>query len=224
MTIGRKTGDVTETRVLLLRHAETAEPGRFHGAESDVGLGPWGHRQAGLAAQELAALEPTAVYCSAMRRARETAEPIGRACGLEPRTVAALHERRMGPLSGVLLEEGLAAYEEAKVRWRGGALEYTHPGGESYRDIRERVVPVFREFVARHAGETIVIVAHGVVIRVLLTTLLDGYGPADFDRIGITNCGINDLRWDGSRWRAEALDRALGECGEEPPPAPAFRY
>ena len=43
-----------ETRVLLLRHAETATPDRFHGAESDVGLGARGLRQAALVAQHLA--------------------------------------------------------------------------------------------------------------------------------------------------------------------------
>ncbi len=34
------------TRVLLLRHAETAAPDRFHGAESDIGLGARGFLQA----------------------------------------------------------------------------------------------------------------------------------------------------------------------------------
>ena len=202
---------VPVTRVLLLRHAETAEPARFHGAESDVGLGALGHRQAQVLAQGLARLRPTALYCSGMRRARETAEPVGLACGLEPRVVESLHERRMGPLSGVLREEGLAAYETAKVRWCAGKLAHTHEGGESYRDIQLRVVPAFQAIVDRHHGQTTVIIAHGVVIRVLLTTLLAGYGPADFDRIGIDNCGVNDLRWDGTEWTAEALNRTL--CG-----------
>jgi len=29
-----------DARILLIRHAETQTPDRFHGAESDVGLGP----------------------------------------------------------------------------------------------------------------------------------------------------------------------------------------
>src|ERR1022692_471944 len=36
------------TRVLLARHAETAAPDRFHGAESDIGLSALGARQAEL--------------------------------------------------------------------------------------------------------------------------------------------------------------------------------
>ncbi|MBV8382979.1 MAG: histidine phosphatase family protein, partial [Planctomycetaceae bacterium] len=62
-----------ETRVLLLRHAETSAPDRFHGAESDVGLGERGRRQAEAVAEILAAEGPDALYSSAMRRALETA-------------------------------------------------------------------------------------------------------------------------------------------------------
>jgi broad specificity phosphatase PhoE len=194
-----------ETRVLLLRHAETAEPDRFHGAESDVGLGPRGFEQAELVARALAALRPEAIYCSAMRRAAETADAIGRQCGLEPRHIESLHERRMGPLSGRPRADALDAYEEAKRRWTSGALDYTHPGGESYADIRRRAVPAFEALAVRHTGETIVVVAHGVVIRVLVTSLVEGYGPEHFAAIAIPNAVANDLRHDGARWRAESL-------------------
>jgi broad specificity phosphatase PhoE len=201
------------TRVLLLRHAETAAPDCFHGAESDIGLGPRGLRQAEAVAPTLAAFGPAALYCSAMRRAVETATPIGRACRLVPQLVESLHERRMGPLSGVSREAGLGAYEEAKKRWMAGELDYTHEGGESYTDIRRRAVPAFEALAARHAGRTIVVVAHGVVIRVLLTTLLEGYGPEHFAAIAIPNAGVNDVRHDGACWRAERLAALFGNNG-----------
>ena len=37
---------IAGTRILLARHAETAAPDRFHGAESDIGLSAAGARQA----------------------------------------------------------------------------------------------------------------------------------------------------------------------------------
>jgi broad specificity phosphatase PhoE len=197
-----------ETRILLLRHAETSAPDLFHGAESDIGLGERGRVQAKAVAQTLAALGPDALYCSAMRRAVETATPIGRACGLAPQLVESLHERRVGPLSGQSREEGLDVYEEAKWRWMAGDLEHTHAGGESYADIRRRTLPAFEALVTRHPGQTIVVVIHGVVIRVLLTSLLEGYGPKDFAAIAIPNAGINDIRYDGKRWWAEGLPGA----------------
>lgn len=196
------------TRVLLLRHAETAAPDRFHGAESDVGLGARGHRQAAEVAARLAPARPSALYCSAMRRAVETARPIGRACGLEPVAVPALHERRMGGLSGAGRDEGWATYERTRRLWMAGDLDATHEGAESYRDLRRRVVPAFLGLARRHPGRTIVVVAHGVVIRVLLTSLLPDSGPRDFDRFGIDFVAVNDLRWDGARWHAPRLNAA----------------
>ncbi len=83
------------TRVLLLRHAESANPLIFHGAESDVGLSERGWRQAKVIAPVLAAQTPDVLISSAMRRARETAQPIARACGLPVRIEADLHERRV---------------------------------------------------------------------------------------------------------------------------------
>lgn len=203
-----------ETRVLLLRHAETSAPDRFHGAESDVGLGARGFDQAEKASTLLSELRPDAVHCSAMRRARETAAVIGRACGLVPRVEPDLHERKMGSLSGMTREEGLGAYTEAKNRWMAGDVDYTHEGGESYAQIRERVVPVVQRVAAAWAGRTVVIVAHGVVIRVVLGTLLEGRGPADFERYRIDNAAVNDLRWDGLTWTAAALNQGPGS-GED---------
>ncbi len=97
-----------------------------------------------------------------------------------------------------------------------GDLEFTHPGGESYADIRHRVLPVFEELRARHCGETLIVVAHGVVIRIVLLSLLEGLEPADFDRIAIDFAAINDLRWDGTRWKAHALNQVVAPSPPQP--------
>lgn len=198
--------DRRDTRLLLLRHAETAQPDRFHGVESDVELGPRGRKQAELIARLIAGQRPAAVYCSAMRRACQTAEAIGSECGLAWQPIEALHERRMGALSGVPREQGWGAYAEAMERWRSGDLDFTHEGGESYAAIRDRVVAPLLGLLEAHRGQTIVVVAHGVVIRVALTTLLEGYTAADFERIEIHPAALNDLRWDGSTLRAVTLN------------------
>ena len=194
------------TRVLLLRHVETAAPDRFHGAESDVGLGERGLLQAREAAARIAPLAPAALYCSAMLRARQTAGPIAAACGLEPVIVPDLHERRMGPLSGMTLTEGWPDYIAAMERWKAGDLDAAHAGGESYAQIRDRAVPALAAIARAHPGRAVAVVAHGVVIRVLLSSLLGGRGPADFDRFGIDFVAVNDLTFDGRGWSAAALN------------------
>ncbi len=156
---------IFETRILLLRHGETAAPERFHGCESDVELSLQGRRQAEAAGALVAPMKPHAVYSSGLRRAVETAEPIARFCGRALRVVEALHERRMGALSGAAREEFWPLYEEAKRRWAAGEIDFTHEGGESYAQIRARLLPAFLALADRHRGETAVVVAHGVVLR-----------------------------------------------------------
>jgi probable phosphoglycerate mutase len=204
------------TRILLARHAETAAPDRFHGAESDVGLSARGFEQAEQLGRWLAVEGASALYCSGLRRARDTAGPIGRACALEPIVIAALHERRIGPLSGVSREEGWATYAETKARWIAGDVEASHPGGESFADIRRRVCPILEELAARHRGESILVVAHGVVIRVALTSLVAGLGPADFDRIAIDFASVNDLWCVGDTWTARVLNHVVAPSPARP--------
>ena len=197
----------TITRMLLLRHAMTAAPDRFHGLESDVGLGIEGRRQAIEAAEGLARLEVDAVISSGLRRAIETAAPIAEALGLEPIVVPELHERRMGSLSGTPIAEGRATADVFINRWSLGDLDAAHDGAESYREIRDRALPTFEALARRDRGRTVIVVAHGVVIRVFLTAVLGGYTPADYPRIAIRHVAVNDLRFDGQRWSAAALDR-----------------
>ena len=129
-----------ETRLLLIRHAETSTPDVFHGAESDIGLSAWGEHQAMRLGENLKDQGAHALYCSAMQRAVATARPIGSACGLTAVIVPQLHERKIGPLSGLSRETGWEIYAESKRRWMSGDLVFTHPGGESFADIRRRVL------------------------------------------------------------------------------------
>ncbi len=192
------------TRVLLLRHAESDDPSVFHGAESDVELSPRGHQQALALAAHLAPLAPAAVVSSAMRRALDTAGPIARACGLTVQVEPLLHERRVGALSGTptALRDGV--WPATLKRWMAGDTDHAPSGAESFDEIRGRVLPVWERLVEQYAGRTIVVVAHGVVCKVLLVSLLPGCGVGDWKRLGETpNGGISELvREGGVAWRA----------------------
>jgi broad specificity phosphatase PhoE len=198
-----------------MRHAETSAPDRFHGAESDVGLGPSGFDQArrvGLAIRtgDWHGVDPTiTIISSSQRRARETAAEIrrsGDASALaEPPTWEALHERLMGPMSGMPKSEGWPIYVETKARWMAGQLDFTHPGGESFEAIRDRVVPVFADVARTYAGSTIVVVGHGIAIRVFLISAIPDLSPADFDRISLQFVTPHDLLWDGTAWQANRI-------------------
>jgi probable phosphoglycerate mutase len=159
------------TRIMLLRHAESADPSVFHGSESDIDLSERGVRQAEAIAEELRGFEPAVVVSSAMIRARKTAAAIARICRTPHEVEAELHERRVGVLSGLPFDH-LGIWSETARRWAAGETAYAHEGAESFDEVRNRTMPAWERIVARHAGRRIAIVTHGVVCKVLLASLL----------------------------------------------------
>src|SRR5262245_47401811 len=145
------------TRVLLLRHAESANPAVFHGAESDIGLGDKGHAQAQRVATYLAGLRPDVIVSSGMRRALDTAGPIARACGKEGRVEPRLHERRVGAMSGKPRGTPEDPWPETLRRWQAGDTGFAHPGAESFDDMQRRLLPVWDRLAREYAGQTLVV-------------------------------------------------------------------
>jgi 2,3-bisphosphoglycerate-dependent phosphoglycerate mutase len=191
------------TRVLLMRHAETAQPGVFHGYESNVDLGPRGVRQAEAVAPVIAALKPEVLISSNMLRARHTAEIIARACRLPIRIEPKLHERKVGNMQGTPIQGDFGVWPETLARWVAGETNYAPDGMESFDQIRNRVLPVWNRVTQESQGKTLAIIAHGIVCRVILLSVLDGYNAADWPRLGrIPNASISELIGDDRVWTA----------------------
>ena len=159
------------TRIMLLRHAESADPSVFHGSESDVDLSDKGLRQADAIAEELLGFEPAVVVSSAMIRAHRTAAAIARICRTPHEIETELHERAVGVLSGLPFNHG-GIWSETSRRWAAGETTYAHEGAESFDAVRDRALPAWQRVVARHPGRRIAIVTHGVVCKVLLASLV----------------------------------------------------
>jgi broad specificity phosphatase PhoE len=194
------------TTIWLARHAETAVPAVFHGAESDVGLSDLGRRQAAAAADWFRHFTPSAVVSSAMLRARDTAAPIAAACGVPHTIEVELHERRIGPMSGTAYSFDTGPWPETIRRWTAGDLTYSTLGAESFADLRDRAVPAFDRVTERFRGGRVVLISHGVVCKVLLLSLLPGYTPADWERLGrVANLAVTELRATSEGWAAARL-------------------
>lgn len=181
--------------VWLLRHAETATPHVFHGAESDELLGELGQRQAEALGEWFVELRPTAVVSSAMRRAVATAVPVARLCGVPHMIEPGLHERRVGDFCGRAFAEVEGPWYDTVAHWTAGDTSFTTAGAESYDDLRTRLLDAWHRTVAAHAGARLVIVAHGIVCKVLLLELLPGHGPTAWAKLGrVPNVAVSCLR------------------------------
>ena len=194
-------------RVWLLRHAETTAPLVFNGAESDVDLSELGVLQATAVAGWFTEHNPTAVVSSPMLRAVRTAAPIAAACGVPHTVHPRLNERMIGALSGMPFTTHGGPWHETVAAWSAGDTAFTTDGAESFDDLVARLVPAWEEVCAAHPGGRVVVVAHGIVCKVLLLSLLEGHGPTGWGSLGrVANVSVSELvPAGGGRWSADKL-------------------
>jgi len=186
------------TRVILVRHAEPHESvrGRAYG-RLDVGLSDAGVEHTARLAALLADIPVAAVYSSSLERAVATARPIAAAHELAIEVLDDLRELDFGELEGLLIEEVAERYPDV-IGWTDDPDAARFPGGETVPALRVRAVAAVRGIVARHAGETVVVVSHAIAIRAILADALGMRSDALF-RIDQAYGGITTIDWFGER-------------------------
>lgn len=189
------------TRLCLVRHGETAwnAERRLQG-HVDVPLNEIGREQARATAEALAAHPFTAVYCSDLARARETAKATVIRIGRTPTTLTGLRERHYGVFQGLTYDEAATRFPQTYARFQRREIDFALPeGGESLRAFSRRVSDTLDEIAHRHAGERILIVTHGGVLdvahRVATGKPLDA--PRDFE---IPNAALNWIEHRDGAW------------------------
>jgi broad specificity phosphatase PhoE len=157
----------------LVRHGDTAQAqdGIFCG-DLDPPLTEHGHAQAELVARAALALGPSALYCSPKLRARQTAEPIARACRLEPEIESGLREIAYGAWEGRKETEIFASDRTAFEAWTTDPALTAPPGGESAFQIAARALPVLDRIRHQHPTGHVMIVSHKATVRVIVCALL----------------------------------------------------
>lgn len=183
------------TRLVLVRHAETevSARGRCYGS-LDVELSPAGRRQAVGLGEALRALPLAAVYTSPLRRALDTATAVASAQGLEPLPHNGLRELDFGELEGLTYESIEAERPELYRSWMERPAAVRFPGGESFADLRSRVLATVAGIRERHEGETVAMVAHGGVARVVLAEAL-GLADDSLFRLDQSCGGVSIVDW-----------------------------
>jgi len=160
----------------------------------DLALSAHGRHQANALAVRLSELPLAAVYASPARRALQTAHPIASAQGLSPIEHPALHELDFGELEGLTYEEIATRHPQLYASWMREPTRVSFPGGESYRELRARVLAAAAELAERHRGATFAAVTHGGPIRALLASCLAMADEAVF-RLDQQHGAISIVDW-----------------------------
>lgn len=119
----------------------------------------------------------SAVYCSDLGRAVNSAEIICGPYGLKPLVVPELRERNFGVWEGMTFNEIRERYPSEFEAWASDPLKHSPVNGESTEEVCKRVISALDTIVSRHSdpGDSpahIAVVAHGGVNRIILCHLM----------------------------------------------------
>lgn len=190
------------THVLLIRHGQSLgnAEGRF-GGHTDTPLSPLGRLEAEATAQALASEPFSAIYCSDLPRAIETATPLAKLAGIELQTAEGFRERSVGVMEGLTFEEAAAQHPEQYRALLHRDFEHVLAGGESYRQTLDRASRKLDEVIEENKGGRIAIFTHTGTICILVLHLMGALDAPELKPVWIAsrNCGISrfELRDDG---------------------------
>ncbi|MFI0448519.1 histidine phosphatase family protein [Actinomadura sp. 6N118] len=190
------------TELLLVRHgaSEPARPDRpfpLVDGHGDPELAPEGREQAERLGDRLSKIRLDAVYVTSLRRTAQTAEPLVRMSGIEPRVEKDLREVRLGEWEGGLFRKMIQ--ENGPIAQRFWAEERWDviPGGEPTEAFAARVRGAVDRIAAAHPDGRVAVFTHGGVIAQALA-MASGARPFAF--LGADNGSISQLVVLGGLW------------------------
>jgi broad specificity phosphatase PhoE len=183
-------------QLIVVRHGETdwTREGRYAGAH-DVALNPLGLQQCEATARVLAGMAPNAVYASPLERARTSAEIIAKPHRLPVVIEPRFREMSFGDWEGCLRSDVASRFPDLYGTWWSTPQLACLPGAEPLEDVVRRVSEGLEGLRAQHEGERVVLVTHGVVIRLLVLGAL-GLGPDRLWSLEASPAGITELEFE----------------------------
>ena len=186
-------------QLLLIRHGQTECNISSRFQDGTDRLTELGLAQARQTAVTLAGLTGVrALYASPLDRAATTARIIGEAVGRAPVLVDDLAETNVGAAANLTVAEFRERFPEIALdeMIATGNLDIRWPGGESGREVRDRVLGAYQAIIDRHRPEaaTVLVVSHGGPLA-WITALIRGesldHWPLHHDVMG--NCSICEV-------------------------------
>jgi alpha-ribazole phosphatase/probable phosphoglycerate mutase len=189
---------MSATKIWLIRHGtpDLAVRGVCYG-RLDVGLAAEGRRQLTLLSERLRSEPLAAIYSSPRKRTIESAAILAAHHRCRVQTVEDLREINFGDFEGLSYAEIEQRYPELYRHWMDRPTEVEFPNGESFARMCARVMAALTVLRDRHAGQSVAIVTHGGVTRIVLADAL-GVPAANVFRIAQRYAALNLIHYVGA--------------------------
>ena len=195
-------------RFILIRHGQTEwnVGGRYQG-QSDVALTEEGREQARLLAEHFPVADLHRIYSSDLKRAAETAEIIAGRFGLPVTKDKVFRELSFGDWEGLTYKEIVARWPDAMANFLRHPDKLNIPHGETFQEVQQRAMRGLQAIMEdpANADKTVAIVAHGAILRTILTAQL--HMSLEYARsIRQFNTAVNIVRYDEGHPTVELIN------------------
>ena len=161
------------TRLYLVRHGElvTSKEWRYVG-QMDVELNETGKKQIQNLSSRLSSEQIEMIFSSDLTRTIESAEIIGNKLEIINEPMSELREINLGVWEGLTLEEIEESFPEDFVKRSEDIKDFRIINGESFSDVKERVIPKLKDIIEGNVSKRILVIAHGGVNRIIIADAL----------------------------------------------------
>jgi broad specificity phosphatase PhoE len=197
MALPRIHTDAQPCLLYLVRHGTTTMniENRYRGRR-DIPLDAQGYQDAVDAARFLGRRGISAVYTGPLRRTIATAQIIADEAGVpDIRILHGLVNLDYGVWEGMTAEEAAMYDPIAFELYRTSPLQCVCPNGERLGQAQERMLEAIRLIAGRHSGESIVAISHAVMIRLVMSSILNLSG--EHWRVPLGRGSITEVVVDG---------------------------
>ena len=161
------------TRLYLVRHGElvTSKEWRYVG-QMDVELNETGKKQIQNLSGRLSSEQIEMIFSSDLSRTIESAEIIGKKLEIINEPISELREINLGVWEGLTLEEIEESFPEDLVKRSEDIKDFRIINGESFSDVKKRVIPKLKDIIEGNVSKRILVIAHGGVNRIIIADAL----------------------------------------------------
>jgi alpha-ribazole phosphatase len=163
------------TRLFLIRHGNTLdeETTKVYKGKIDIPLSRAGIARMEKAGVFLVSFPIDRVFTSTLSRSIESGELIAKPQKLTIETESAFDEVGFGVWEGLTFDEIRERYPEEHARWVEDPSAYPPPQGESFETARKRSMDRLGKIIEECRGQTIAVVAHAGIMRIMIFSLLN---------------------------------------------------
>jgi probable phosphoglycerate mutase len=207
--------------VYFVRHGEGVDnvARRFSCKNLDRPLTERGRLQADQTGEYLAGKNIDGIFCSPMKRARETAEILAAWSKLEPTVLEDFREVNVGELEGKEFSaETWDAYHHIVSEWFAGNAQAALPGGEDYTAMWGRMRRGLEQMLAGKTNWKLALVGHAGIFTATLKDICPWLDLNWLKNAVYYNCAVTELEieWVAGGLQGRLIDWAhYGHLSEE---------